>query len=75
MANYEHALIDPSSEYASPQAVVDDESLSKEQKIAVLKQWQHDALEIMRADEENMAGESENMLSRVTQALREIQES
>jgi len=73
MADFERALIDPSSEYDFPNDVLLDDNLSKEQKIQILKQWQHDSLEIMRADEENMSGDSENMLNRVSVALHRVE--
>ena len=75
MSDFERALADPSSEYNTPNDVLLDENLTKEQKIKILKHWHHDALEIMRADEENMSGDSENMLNRVLVALHRVEES
>lgn len=72
MTDYVKALNDPSSVYRFPREVLSDASLSKEQKQKVLHQWEYDARELLVADEENMGGDSGNMLQRILEALHQI---
>jgi hypothetical protein len=65
----EHALKDPAAEFESPEAVLDEQQLSNDQKRAILERWQHDAKLLEEAAAENMAGGEPNMLHRVTEAL------
>ncbi|MEJ2603865.1 MAG: hypothetical protein P8172_11315 [Gammaproteobacteria bacterium] len=67
--NLEHALADPTSEFSSPEAVLEHEELTVEQKKAILERWRQDAELLLRAEAENMAGGEPNMLHRVQQAL------
>ncbi len=72
MTDFIKALHDPSSVYGFPREVLHDTSLSEEQKRKILHQWEYDARELLVADEENMAGESANLLQRVLEALHQI---
>lgn len=54
MSKLEDALLDPTSVYDLPIQVVDDESLTREQKIQILHRWEYDARELQVAEEENM---------------------
>lgn len=72
MTDYNKALNDPSSVYKFPREVLNDSSLSKEQKQKVLHQWEYDARELLVADEENMSGEGGNMLQHILEALHQI---
>ena len=67
--NFEHALADPSSEFASPEAVLEHAELTAEQKKAILERWRQDAELLQKAEAENMAGGEPNLLHRVQQAL------
>ena len=55
---FEHILNDPSAVYRQPEDVAQDERLSREEKIKILKQWAFDAQEIEVAQEENMIGDA-----------------
>ena len=68
----EHALKDPADAFASPEAVLEDDRLSAEQKKMILEQWLQDARQLEEAAAENMAGGEPNMLHRVSQALARI---
>lgn len=68
----EQALLDPATVYASPDAVVDDPSLDREQKIEVLRRWEYDARELEVAEEENMGGGPPDMLDQILAALRKL---
>jgi hypothetical protein len=59
MHHFENAKIDPSSEFKSPQDIIVDDNLSREQKIDLLKRWAYDAREIAVAEEENMRGSND----------------
>jgi hypothetical protein len=66
------ALANPAAVFSSPAAVTREESLSREQKIRILEQWEYDARELAVAEEENMTGGPPNRLHEVLQALRSL---
>ncbi len=68
----QQALLDPAGAYHSPQALLDDDSLEKDQKIAVLRRWAYDANELAVAEEEGMGGGEDSMLQRVLDALHSL---
>ena len=76
MTDFSKALLDPTSVYGHPLEVVADNTLTNEQKIQILRQWEYDAHELQTAEEENMPelGEEErgSMLSRVLDALHRL---
>lgn len=72
MRDFEKAMRDPAGVYKSPENVLKDETLTKEQKIKILRQWEYDARDLMVAEEENMPGGEENMLNRVLEALHQL---
>lgn len=72
MSDFEKAIKCPSCVYSEPQEVLDDSSINQDQKIQILKQWEQDALQIMHADEENMAGDDPSFLNRVKLALASL---
>ena len=73
MIDVQHAKIDPSSVFNSPQDVFDEESLNIEDKIAILEQWKYDAYELSVAESENMAGgEATHLYSRISQLLEQL---
>lgn len=73
MTDFEKALQCPDCVFLKPINVLEDDSLTYEQKKAILEQWKVDAHEIQVADEENMHGDSESMLSRVMRALAKLE--
>jgi hypothetical protein len=76
MSKFESALLNPTSIYQNPMDVVHDDSLTREQKIKILHQWEYDARELQVAEEENMPEltpkEKGSMLSRVLDALHAL---
>ena len=68
-SDYEKALRDPKSVYATPEQVLADPRLDRYGKRAILKTWQQDAELLLKAEDEGMAGGEQNMLRRVRQAL------
>ena len=69
----EQALRDPRSVFEHPKEVLKEASLSNDQKIQVLRQWEYDARELEVAAEENMAGDAPSQLDVVLAALAELQ--
>jgi hypothetical protein len=69
MIDFEQALHDPAGIFEKPMHVVEEASLTREQKIAILNEWEIDAEALLRADEENMQMDEPSMLSRVHRAL------
>lgn len=76
MVNIEKAMVDPSSEFQSPREVLNDYSLSREQKIDILRRWAYDEREMSVAEEENMLKvdneNNENILDEILKALLEL---
>ena len=70
--DYQKALLDPSSVFASPEAVLQRSELTKEQKIEILRRWEYDASEIAVAEEEGMMGDQPLLLRRVLLALETL---
>lgn len=71
--DYEDALKDPAASFAAPADVLHAEELSKEQKVAILLQWEYDESEIAVAQEEGMPGGDTKRLQAIAQALGELQ--
>ncbi|HJQ61190.1 MAG TPA: hypothetical protein VJ890_30070 [Vineibacter sp.] len=61
--------ITPTKEFDRPADVLRAAHLSRNQKIAVLKQWELDARLLQTASEEGMSGGEPNMLAEVKKAL------
>lgn len=63
------SLINPADVYRAPNEVLQDASLTQEQKMEILKQWEYDARELEVAEEENMAGDAPSMLREILMAI------
>ena len=70
----EAALRDPKAFFAKPQDVAVHPQLSREEKLAILRQWQQDALRLAASESEGMGGGEESMLGRVEHAIRTLLE-
>jgi hypothetical protein len=70
--DYEQALLDPASVFATPEAVLDQAELSDDQKIEILRRWQYDASEDAVAEEEGMVSDPPLLLRRVLLALESL---
>lgn len=71
--NIEEALGNPARFFSDPEAIVGDGSLSREQKIRLLRRWEYDALELQVAEEENMGGGPADLLDRILRALHQVE--
>jgi len=65
-------LRDPQSRFGSPEALLGDLEISREEKIRLLRQWAYDELEIAVAQGEGMRGPEPALLRRVRSALRAL---
>lgn len=75
MINFQKALADPQGVCKNPKNVVKDTTLTKEQKLKILEQWQYDAKLLQVAEEENMPAKTEDtstMLSRISRAITAV---
>jgi hypothetical protein len=68
--DFEAALQDPQAFFAEPQDVGDDPQLSREEKLAILRRWEQDALRLSASEAEGMGGGEENPASAAQAALR-----
>ncbi len=65
----DQALLNPASVFATPEAVLLHDGLSKQQKIEILRRWEYDASENCVAVEEGMPDGESNLLRRILLAL------
>ncbi len=60
--------------YETPDDLLHDDSLSREEKIAMLEQWRDDKKDYMRATDEGMEGEDRaERLKQIKKALAKLQ--
>jgi hypothetical protein len=62
---------DVSERYAHPEKIVNDRSLTREQKIKKLQDWDQDLRQLMVASEENMTGTVAGQPAESLQAVRD----
>ncbi len=76
MSDFEKAMLSPTSVYKIPNEVVEDDTLSREQKLKILRQWEYDAHELQVAEDENMPGDQPtSMLHRIITAIHCLEKS
>ena len=68
-SHVEEALSDPRSVFAEPCDVVSRPELSRDTKLAILREWEQDAQEMSRSESEGMGGGVDSMLGRVELAI------
>ena len=68
------ARLDPGSVFSSPEDLLENSSLKREDKIDLLMRWKYDAQEVNEATAEGMIGENNDMLRRVSLALEKLKE-
>jgi hypothetical protein len=72
MLDLQQALLDPSSVFKTPNDVVIEANLTKEQKIKILRRWEYDVREQEVAEEENMPNMPPDILSDIYRALAKL---
>jgi hypothetical protein len=70
--DFEKAKLNPAAVFKSPQEIVSNQELSREQKIEILKQWEQDARLMDVAEEENMPGPQPKLLQPIREALHAL---
>ena len=70
--DFEKAKLDPAAVFNSPQEVVSNQELSREQKIEILRQWEQDARLMEVAEEENMPDPQPKLLQPIRDALHAL---
>lgn len=68
----ERAMLNPAGEFTHPGDVLAEQTLTREQKIKLLKRWEYDARELEVAEEENMGGGSPSLLGEVLNTLMRL---
>ena len=68
----EKALSDPRAVFAEPCDVVARPELSRDIKLAILREWEQDAQEMSRSEAEGMGGGADSMLGRVELAIATV---
>ena len=63
---------DPRAFFSEPRDVVAHPQLSREQKLAILREWEQDALRLSASESEGMGGGEESMLGRVESAIQTV---
>jgi hypothetical protein len=71
-ARLENILMDPAKSFAGPEDVLAAHGLTRDEKIRVLKLWEHDVAEAEVATEEGMRGNGDGLLRRILLALHEL---
>ena len=70
--DFKQVLANPSAVYEQPANVLDDVSLTDQEKLKILDSWEHDARELQIASEENMDGAQTDLLDEVIEAKRKL---
>ena len=68
----ELAKFDPASIYKKPKDILNDDSLSRQEKIDILKRWAYDEREKSVADEENMLCVGSDINNRLDEILNSL---
>jgi len=56
--NFEKLVVDVSKHFATPEALLAEDDLSRAQKLKLLQQWEYDLHLLQVATEENMTGDA-----------------
>jgi hypothetical protein len=68
----EEKKVNPSVSYNHPSDVVSDQTLTRDEKIAILREWHYDAVRLQESASENMTGGEPDRLRSVSNALLEL---
>ncbi len=69
----ERALAHPSAVYPTPESVLEDDTLSRDEKGKVLRRWEFDVAELAVATEEGMPHAGEDLTRRILLALEKLE--
>lgn len=68
----EKAILNPRSAFECPADVLNEQSLSREQKIEVLRRWEYEIREIEAAEDNNMGGGPSHLLYEILMILHRL---
>ena len=68
----EEKKVNPSACYNHPDEVLNDGALTRDEKIAVLREWHYDAVRLQESAAENMTGGESDKLHSVSNALLKL---
>jgi hypothetical protein len=74
-ADLQTMLRDPAAVFSTPRDVLDRPGLTRDERLAILRQWERDARGLSVAEEEGMGGGEESLLSRVRLAIAKLGEA
>ena len=72
LIDIQKALLDPAAVFEKPEAVLEEPTLSREQKFEILRRWQYNASEEDVALEEGMPGAESGLVRRIMLALEQV---
>jgi hypothetical protein len=67
--DFEDKKLNPRASYQHPEQVLNDQALTREQKIEILREWHYDAVRLQESAGENMTGGEPDLLRQVSNAL------
>jgi hypothetical protein len=70
--DFERAKLNPDSQFNRPSDLLTENTLTRDQKITILRRWEYDSRELAVAEEENMGGGPPCMLPEVLEALHRL---
>ena len=70
--NLQEAINNPLQVFGSPESVLRDDSLTKDQKRQVLESWEADAIRLQDSEAEGFAGGERSQLDAVMDALESL---
>jgi hypothetical protein len=59
----------PAEKYGSPDEVLRQSNLTKEQKLKILKDWEDEQKALLRADDENMPAQAETTVQKMPETI------
>lgn len=68
----DRALQDPQAVFGTPEALLEHDKLTQQEKIEILRRWEYDASENCVAVEEGMPDGDDGLLQRILQALDQV---
>lgn len=71
---FDDMLLDPADAFTSPEQVLSNDELDREQKIQILRRWDDDARQLLRAQSEGMQSNDSGsgVLKQVQSALESL---
>lgn len=73
MTDFQRYMDNPAEAFSSPQAVIDNNDLNKEEKLQILRQWRYDEYETEVADQENMAADKADQLGEINNLILQLE--